>query len=126
VPAAGFDPLEGAQRPDFVTIEANPNDRDLRTPVGSDGDQVGQPRTVKHGADGIGNLHAAENLSAPQRTGPTRVRNPVVGAGHPTTTTRLLGTTTSSATRFAERMMCEGTNAPGDNAQLPNRSSAIA
>jgi hypothetical protein len=28
---------------DFVTVEANPNDRDLRTSVGFDGDQVGQP-----------------------------------------------------------------------------------
>jgi hypothetical protein len=86
---------------------------------------VGQPRTVKHGADGIGNLHGAERISAPKDR-PARVRNRVVGAGHPVATTRLLGTTTSSATRFAERMMCEGTNAPGDNAQPPNRSSAIA
>ena len=44
---------------DFVTVEANPHDRDLRTPVGFDGDQVRQPRTVEHSAGGVGNLHQA-------------------------------------------------------------------
>src|SRR6478736_404128 len=82
---------------DFVTVEADPNDRDLRTPVGFDGDQVGQPRTVKHGADGIGNLHGAENVSAPRTTGPARFRDRVVGGRHPAATTCLRGTTISSA-----------------------------
>jgi hypothetical protein len=35
-------------------------------------------------------------------------------------------TTSSSATRFAERMVCIGTNAPGGNAQPTNWSRAIA
>ena len=110
---------------DFVTVETNPNDRDLRTPVGFDGDQVGQPRTVEHNADGIGNLHGprtyqrcegqAQHASAIAWLGRATQRRRHACWGRP-----------AVAPRVREAHVCKGTNAPGGNAQPTDRSRALA